>query len=158
MFEFPLFVSVDVSELLLPTATVAKFKLVGFALRRLFAVEPFPDRLMMSWEGWAFVVSVTDPLTLDVDVGVKIALKAMLPDPAMVDDVERPLMLNPVPATLTCVNLTMLLPLFLSVMVCELLVPRTTLPKLTLEGVAEICDSLVAGFPPLPLVDEFAAV
>ena len=93
------------------------------------------------------MVSVTDPLTDAVEVGAKTALKAMLPEPAIVLEVERPVMLKPVPAVLTCENLIMLLPLFLSVMVCELLVPTTTLPKLTLTGVAEICDTLLAGFP-----------
>jgi len=73
----------------------------------------------------------------------------------MVLDVERPLRLKPVPAVLTCENLIILLPVFLSVMVCELLVPMTTLPKFTLAGVAEICATLLAGFPvcpPLPAV------
>ena len=93
------------------------------------------------------VLSVTDPLTDAVEVGAKTALKARLPEPASELEVERPVMLKPVPAVLMCENLIMLLPLFLSVMVCELLVPMTTLPKLTLAGVAEICDALLAGLP-----------
>lgn len=48
MFEFPLFVSVDVSELLLPTAMVLKFRLVGFAPNSSVGVEPLPDRLITS--------------------------------------------------------------------------------------------------------------
>lgn len=153
MFEFPLFVRVELRELLLPTVTVLKFRLVGFALKAVDAVEPLPDKLITSWEGSAFVVNVTDPLTVAVEVGVKMALKARLAEPPMVLDVERPLMLKPVPVVLTRENLIMLLPLFWSVMVCELLVPMTTLPKLTLAGVAEICVTLLAGFPlcpPLP--------
>ena len=48
MFELPLFVSVEVSELLLPTVTVLKFRLVGFALRSEDEVEPLPDKLITS--------------------------------------------------------------------------------------------------------------
>lgn len=161
MLAFPLFVRVDVSELLLPTAMALKLRLVGFALRSEFAVEPLPDRLITRGDGSAFVFRVMDPLEVAVEVGVKMALKATLPDPPMVVEVERPLMLNPVPAALTCENRIMLLPLFLSVMVCELLVPMTTFPKLTLTGVAVICDTVFAGFPPPPeppLPDEFAVV
>jgi len=150
MFEFPLFVSVDVRELLLPTVMLLKFRLAGLALSSVDAVEPLPDKLITTCEGSEFVASVTDPLTVAVEVGAKATLNARLPELVMVLDVEIPLTLKPVPAVLTCENFIILLPLFLSVMVCELLVPMTTLPKFTLAGVAEICDTLLAGCPPLP--------
>lgn len=67
------------------------------------------------------------------------ALNVMLPPAEIVVEVERPVMLNPVPETVTCENVRVALPAFLSVIVCELFVPVVTLPKLTLDGVAEIC-------------------
>jgi hypothetical protein len=95
--------------------------------------------VITSGEGVPFVVNVIDPLMAVVEVGVKIALKTALPPAAIVVDVESPVWLIPVPATVICENVSAALPLFCSVMGCELLVPMTTLPKATLLGVAEIC-------------------
>jgi hypothetical protein len=52
---------------------------------------------------------------------------------------------KPVPATAICENVSVALPLFCSAIVCELLLPIVTLPKLTLVGLAEIC-----GWVPVP--------
>ncbi len=138
-FEFPLFVSVDVSELLLPILTVLKFKLVGLAASCKVAAELVPDRLITSDEGAPFVTRVMDPLTAAVEVGVKITLKATLPPAGICVEVERPVMLKLFPGGVTCEKVSVELPPFWSVMVCELLVPLTTLPKLALVGLAEIC-------------------
>ena len=43
------------------------------------------------------------------------------------------------PATVICENVRVALPLFFSVIGCELLLPTATVPKLTLVGLAEIC-------------------
>jgi hypothetical protein len=127
-----------------PTATLPKLRLVelaestpvpGFAL----AVEPAPDRVITSDEGVPFVVSVTVPLVVAVEPGVKITLKVTLPPGGITVEVEIPVMVNPVPDGVTCENVRGVLPVFWSVMVCELLVPLTTVPKLMLEGVAESC-------------------
>jgi hypothetical protein len=115
IFEFPLFVNVDVSELLLPTVTVLKFRLVGFALSDAVAAVPVPVRLITSGEGVPFVTNVKDPLTLAVDVGVKIVLKVVLPPAAIVVDVESPVEVMPAPAGVTCENVSVALPLFVSV-------------------------------------------
>jgi len=45
-----------------------------------------------------------------------------------------------------CENVRVALPLFLSVIGCELLLPTVTVPKLTLVGLAAIC-----GWVPVPL-------
>jgi len=84
-----------------------------------------------------FVVSVIDPLIVVVDVGVKIALKFTLAPAAIVVDVESPVWLMPAPATVICENVKVALPLFFSVIDCELLFPSVTLPKLMLDGLAE---------------------
>jgi hypothetical protein len=139
MFEFPVLVSVEVSELLLPTEMVLKLKLVGFTPSCTVEAEPLPDRAIASDAGAPLVASVIDPFTAAVEVGVKIALKATLPPAGMVVAVDRPEMLNPAPGGVTCENVRVWLPPFWSVMVCELLLPFTTVPKLTLAGVAEIC-------------------
>jgi hypothetical protein len=112
MFEFPPFVSVDVSELLLPTWTVLKLKLVGFAPNCTVAVDPAPDRVITSDEGVPFVASVTDPLTVAVEPGVKITLKATLPPAEITVEVEIPVMVNPVPDGVTCENVRGELPVF----------------------------------------------
>jgi hypothetical protein len=139
MFEFPLLFSVDTSETLLPTETVLKFKLAGFAPSCTVAAEPLPDRGIVSEEGAPLVTSVMDPLTAADVVGVKLALKATLPPAGIVVAVERPEMLNPAPGGVTCENVKVELPPFCSVMACELLLPFATVPKLMLAGVAEIC-------------------
>ena len=46
---------------------------------------------------------------------------------------------NPVPETEACVTLSVAVPGFLMVSVWELVTPTVTLPKLTLEGMTEIC-------------------
>jgi hypothetical protein len=58
----------------------------------------------------------------------------------MVDDVVSPEMLIPVPATVTLENVSVALPLFCSVIGCELLLPTVTLEKATLDGEAAACD------------------
>jgi hypothetical protein len=161
MFEFPLFVNVVVSELLLPSATFPKDKLVGLAPSDKVAAAPVPDRLMTSGEGVPFVVSVMLPVTAVAEDGVKTALKVAVPPAAMVVDVDRPVWLKPVPDTVICENVRVALPLLVSVIDCELLLPTVTVPKLTLVGLAEICDcvpvplrAIVRGeFVPLLVID-----
>jgi hypothetical protein len=139
MFEFPLLVRVEDSEVLLPTEIVLKFRLVGAAPSCTVDAPPVPDRAIVSDAGAPLVASVMDPFTAAVVVGVKIALKATLPPAGMVVAVDRPEIVNPAPGGVTFENVRVELPPFCSVMVCELLVPFTTVPKLTLAGIAEIC-------------------
>jgi hypothetical protein len=145
-----------------PTAVSPKRRLVEPAestpeLGFTRAIELAPDRSITRDEGVPFVASVMDPLMVAVEVGVKIALKVTLPPAGMVVAVEIPVMLNPAPGGITCKNVRVELPAFWRVMVCELLVPFTTVPKLTLAGVAEIC-----AWVPVPesgiVSDEFEAL
>jgi len=98
-FEFPLFVSDVVSELVLPSLTFPKDRLAGLAPSSKVAADPVPDRLITSGEGVPFVVNVTEPFTVVADDGVKMTLKLALPPAAIVVDVLRPDWLKPVPAT-----------------------------------------------------------
>ena len=76
------------------------------------------------------------PAALPVEVGANAALKVVLAPAAIVAGVARPLRLKPVPEAVAADIVTLAVPVFFSVMVCELLLPMTTLPKLTLDGVA----------------------
>ena len=66
---------------------------------------------------------------------MKTALNVARFPAAMVSGVVKPLSANPVPVTLACEMVTLALPPFVRVKVCELLMPMTTLPKLALAGV-----------------------
>jgi hypothetical protein len=137
--EFPLFVSVDVCDAVLPSFTFPKPKLAGLAPSNSVDATPVPDRLIVIGDGVPFVVRVIEPLIAAVDVGAKIALKLVLPPAAIVVVVESPVWLMPAPATVICENVIVALPLFVSVIGCELLLPIVTFPKATLAGFAEIC-------------------
>jgi len=89
------------------------------------------------WE--ASVERVIDPDEDEADDGVNVALKVLLRPAGITLDVLRPV--NPKPAPLTEIweNVRGAVPAFLSAIVCELVSPTATVPKLTVEGVAEIC-------------------
>lgn len=72
-------------------------------------------------------------------VGEKTALKVARFPAAIVSGVVKPLSVKPVPVTLAWEIVTLALPPFVRVKVCELLVPMTTLPKLALAGVTANC-------------------
>jgi hypothetical protein len=139
MVEFPVFVRIDESWLELFTFTVPKLKLVGFADSTFVAAIAVPVKLIVNGEGVPFVDSVIDPLTGVVEVGVKTALNDTLPPAAIVVDVVRPVIDIPVPVTEMFENVSVAVPLLVSVMGCELLLPTTTFVKVALVGEAEIC-------------------
>ena len=76
-----------------------------------------------------------------MDVGENATLKVVLPPAAIVFGTARPLMLKPVPDTFAWEIVTLVVPLFFRLIVCELVLPMTTLPKLALAGV-EISEPL----------------
>jgi len=146
MFEFPLFVSVTFNDLLLPILTFPNARFVGFAPSRKVAATPVPLTGMESGEPGAVFVSDTDPFTRPADVCENTMLKEeFLPARIDVGSV-RPLMLIPAPVGLAAEIVRVAVPLFVTVIVCELLVPVVTFPKLTVDGLAEIC-----GWVPVPL-------
>jgi hypothetical protein len=93
----------------------------------------------VSGEFGALLVKEIDPVALPAEVGVKIALNVELLPAAIVSGTARPLVLNPAPVTVTAEIVTLAVPPFERLIVCELLVPMTTLPKLTFEGLAANC-------------------
>lgn len=138
-FEFPVLVRLALSELLLPTFTLPKLRLVGFAPSRKVAATPVPLRAIGSGELGALLTSETAPVTLPAAVGAKTTLNVALLPAAMVSGTVMPVRLKPLPDTLAWEMVTLALPALDSLMVCELLVPVITLPKLALEGVAASC-------------------
>lgn len=139
-------VSVVVNELLLPTLTFPKLKLDELSPRMLVAATPVPLREIVVGELGALLTSVIDPVTLPAALGPNTALNvAALPAP-MVSGVAIPVVLNPAPDTVKEEIVTVAVPLFVRLMVCELFVPVVTLPNAAVMGVAANC-----GCVPVPL-------
>lgn len=145
MFEFPVFWMVTLSELLLPTLTLPKLKLEGFAVIADVAATPVPLNAIARGDPGALLVIDIEPLALPAADGAKAVSNATLP-PAATVCAESPVWLKPAPVTVTCEIVRLAVPVFFNVIACELLVPTTTLPKLALDGVTATC-----GCVPVPL-------
>ena len=108
------------------------------------------------------LTSETDPVTLPLVVGVKAALNVLLlPALIVTGSGDNPLMLKPVPETPPCEIVTMLVPEFVSVIICDPPLPTRTFPKFKLEGLAvrvpctaAPLKAIVAGDPGALLVIE----
>jgi hypothetical protein len=154
----PVFFSVIVCEPVLPTATLPKLTLDGVTAS--CGCVPVALRATVVGEPDAFAVSEMLPETAPGEVGVKTALNVVLL-PAEIVCGEKPVILNPAPVAPPCEIVRLALPVFVRVTVCELLLPTATLPKLTLDGVADSCDcapvalrAIVVGEPGAFVVSE----
>lgn len=132
-------VSVALSELLLPSFTFPKLKLVVLNPRVRVAATPVPLRVIVSGELGALLTSFTDPVTLPAALGANTASNVVELPAAMVTGVVMPVVLKPVPVTVTDEIVTAALPPFVRLMLCELLVPVVTLPNGAVVGVAPNC-------------------
>jgi hypothetical protein len=137
-FELPLFVTDAVNWLLLASSTFPNARVVGLTPSDRVATCPVPERLIASEEGAPFVVRVIEPVTAPDEDGSNVALKVALAPAAIVVDVLRPVCPNPEPETLICENVSVAFPLLVNVIGWEFVLPTVTLPKLTLDGFAEI--------------------
>lgn len=137
MLALPLFVSVEVSELLFPTFTLPKDSVVGLAPRTTVAAVPVPLREIAVGEVGTFVLNEMLPVALPAEAGAKTALKVMVAFGARVC-ATKPVTLKPVPVTVSDETTRLTVPVFLSVIVWELLVPSATFPKAALEGVSDM--------------------
>ena len=136
-FEFPVFVSVTFSELLLPSLTLLKFKLEGLALSCCVAVWPVPLKVIESGEFGALLTREMEPLALPLVVGENTTLNVLFPPGLIVIGSDGiPLRLKLLPVTFACVIDTTAPPPFVNVIVCELLLPVLTVPKFALAGFA----------------------
>jgi len=93
-------VTVSDRDLLLPTVTLPKLRLAGFA-PSVPGVTPVPDKGMVSAGFEALDVIVMLPLTLPADDGANEMEKLALCPAVSVTGVVIPLKLNPVPLTPT---------------------------------------------------------
>ena len=137
MLEFPVFVNVELNDLLVPGVTVPKFKLAGLTPSEVLAAEPVPVTSITSGDGTPFVTSVIEPLTAEDDAGVNTALKVALELGAIAVDVDNPVKLTPAPLAANCEKVSAALPLLWSVIGWVLVFPTTTFPKLTLVALAD---------------------
>ncbi len=92
-------------------------------------------------------VRTKEPVTFPAEVGEKTMLNVVLAPPASVAGSVSPLMLNPVPEGVACVIVTLAVPAFCNLIVCEFGDPTTTFVKVADDGVAVIPDST-----PVPVI------
>lgn len=139
IFEFPLLVSVVVSKPLPPTVTLPNGKLAGIALSSEVDAVPVPLTGSPIGEFGAVLTSETDPFTAPADMGANTMLNDVVPPAAIVTGTASPAVLIPAPAALASVIVTLAVPPFFNVIICELLLPVITLPKFVLAGLAVSC-------------------
>jgi hypothetical protein len=150
-FAFPLFVTITLSELVVPSFTFPKLKLGGFAPSDALAATPVPLKAIVSGELAALLTSVTDPDALPEDDGLKTALNVALFPAAIANGAFSPDVLKLAPVAAACEIVRLALPLFETVMVCELLLPTTTLPKAALDGATAICACVPVPLNAIPM-------
>lgn len=137
--EFPLFVNVALSELLLLTFTLPKLRLVVLSPNSFVAAIPVPLRAIARGEFGALLVRLTEPVTAPAVVGANTALNVVEPPAAMFNGAVIPVVLKPFPVVVTAEIVSVAVPPLVKWIVWELLVLVTTLPNAALLGVAESC-------------------
>jgi len=135
---FPLFVISIVCELLVPTDTVPKFKLVALGVSARIVEDPLALRLITIGADPAELVIEMLPVCPPEAVGLNEAEKFVLSPGSSVVGIDRPDCLKPVPDAEIPVIVRSVVPLFVMRMVCESVVPTVTVPKLTLDGTTSI--------------------
>jgi hypothetical protein len=140
----PPFVRLMVCELFVPVVTLPKAAVVGVAAN--CGCVPVPLREMVSGELGALLTTVIVPVALPAVLGPNTALNVAALPAAIATGVVIPVVLKPVPETITDEIVTVAVPPFVRLMVCELFVPVATLPNAAAVGVAANCACV-----PVPL-------
>jgi hypothetical protein len=135
----PAFVSVTPCELLLPTTTLPKSRLLALALSSGVDAMAVPLAEITRGELGASLASETEPVAFPAEVGANTTLNVVFCPGAMLIGRVRPEVPNPAPATLALEIVTLAVPPFCSVIVWELLAPVVTLGNVAVSGVAESC-------------------
>jgi hypothetical protein len=133
----PLFVSVTLAEPVELTSTVPKLKLLGLTSSNWLAVVAVPLRGIVMGELGALLDTEIEPVSVPAAVGLNVAVKVALPPAAIVDEGDILEALKPVPVADIADTVTLEVPVFFRVIVCELVLPVATLPNATLVGVAD---------------------
>jgi len=138
--ELPSLVTLRESEPLWPTNTPPKFIVVGLACNVPVAVTPFPDNEIVRGTVLPDALKLIDaePVTAPVLAGLKATLNVELFPAAICAPSARPDMLKPVPEVASDETEIVVVPRFVTVKVCELLLPTGTLPRIALVGTTEI--------------------
>lgn len=137
MSEFPLFVSVTLSESLVFRSTLPKLRLVGLTPSVNVEAVAVPLSGIVIGDPGALLDIETLPVSVPAEVGLKIALSVALLPAAIVADGDKLETLKPVPEAVTAETVTLEVPVFFKVIVCELVPPVATLPNGMLAGVAD---------------------
>ena len=130
----PEFVKLMVTDPLAPTSRLPKLMLDGFAVR--LPCTPVPVSGIEIVGSLALLVIVMLPEAVPAVVGANCATKLVLWLAASVNGVESPTAVKPPPLAATVEIVALVLPLFVSVMVCWPLLPTGTFPNDTLPGFA----------------------
>ena len=131
----PVFVSVTVCGLDVPTTTPLKAMLPGFAINVEFAATALPAKLSVCGELGAPSVNTMLPVTPPDVAGVNCTLKDALWPDAIVAGSESPLIAIPLPEMVAAVTVRLAFPVFVRLTGCVALCPTVTFPKLTEAGV-----------------------
>jgi hypothetical protein len=146
---FPEFVRTICLVVLLPEATVPKLALVGLAASWPTAVFAVPLKPIDRLEFEASLLTDIEPVSAPATVGLKVAVNVAVCDAFNVAGVAKPLTEKPVPVAAMLEILTAAFPEFVNTICLVVLLPVTTVPKLTLVGFAVRCP--VAVVEPVPL-------
>lgn len=111
--ELPAFVSVTLSELLLPTFTFPKANVFVLELRISVAATPVPVSGITRGDVALLFVSETEPLTAPAALGAKVTLNVVVPPATIFAGSVSPLIEYPVPAAAACEIVNVPLPVFL---------------------------------------------
>jgi len=133
----PPFVRLMVCELLVPVDTLPNAAVVGVAAS--CACIPVPLNASVAGEPGALLTIEMLPVSLPGAGGVNFTVNDALLLGLIVIGIVAPLMLNPVPAGVAWVTVNAAFPGFVSVTVCDPVVPTETLPKATLAGLIVSC-------------------
>jgi|GraSoi2013_100cm_1033763.scaffolds.fasta_scaffold00833_3 hypothetical protein len=116
-FAFPLFLTTIPSELLLPTSTLPKSRLLALELSTDDAATALPLVEIASGELGALLLNEIEPVAFPAALGANTTLNVALLPAAMLIGSVRPDVLKPVPVTLALEIVTLVVPAFRNVMV-----------------------------------------
>jgi len=133
----PLLLMVTFLELLVPALTFPNAMLVGLAESVTDAATPVPVKATAFGELGALLEILTPPVSAPAVVGAKSTLNVVLAPAVTVAGVLSPLTLYPGPVAEICAMVNAAVPVLVTVKLCDLVCPSTTLPKLKVEGEIE---------------------
>jgi hypothetical protein len=139
----PLALNLPDALLLVPTTTLPRLSVPGLTASCPTAVVPVPDSEMLTLGLVASDVMLTLPEALPAACGANATVKTALCEAFSVRGVLRPLKWNPVPLTDAFETVTVVPPVFVSVTLCDCVLPTVTLPKASLPGFTASCPSLI---------------